>query len=39
MKMKYLKFKSVFAIGVMALTVLASCSDGNDNPELHLLKT
>ena len=31
--MKYLKFKSVFAIGVMALTVLASCSDGNDNPE------
>ena len=30
MKTKYLKFKSVFAVGVMALTVLASCSDDDD---------
>ena len=33
MKTKYLKFKSVFAIGAMALTVLISCSDNDDDPE------
>ena len=32
MKTKYLKFKSVFAVCAMALTVLISCDD-NDDPE------
>ena len=32
MKIKYLKFRQVFAIGAIALTVLTSC-DGNDDPE------
>ena len=33
MKTRFLKFKSVLAISVMALTVFASCSDADDNPE------
>ena len=32
MKIKYLKFRQVFAFGAIALTVLTSC-DGNDDPE------
>ena len=30
MKTKFLKFKSVFAIGVMALTIFVSCDDNGD---------
>jgi len=32
MKTKYLKFRNVLAISVMALTVFASCSEDNDEP-------